>query len=133
MELTVLWVCTYSVISEYGQMRSYTGSVSERILLKDSLYQTALPRFHMPDIPPLVIYFCELSTVFLQGRSCLKLYFSLFYLVLFFLSICQNTGQRRRKWGISNKNFAYFQNSDKVGIASFLFRTALVLSPLSKQ
>lgn len=58
-------------------MRSYTGSVSERILVKDSLYQTALPRFHMPDIPPLMIYLCELSTVFLQGRSCFKLHFSL--------------------------------------------------------
>lgn len=51
-----------------------TLAVSERILGKDSLSQTASPLFHTPDISPLVVHSCELSSAFLQGRSRLRLY-----------------------------------------------------------
>lgn len=54
MGLLVLCICTYAVILEYGQRRSYVGSVSERILGKDSLSQTVLPLFHMSDISPFI-------------------------------------------------------------------------------
>lgn len=69
--LMALCVCTYGVILEYGQRRSYIDSMSERILGIDRLSQTVSPLFHMPDISPLVVHSCELSTAFLEGGHAL--------------------------------------------------------------
>ena len=67
-ELMAFWIYIYSMIFECGQRRSYILSESGRTLVKNSLSQIASPMFHIPDIPPGVLHFCELSTAFMKGK-----------------------------------------------------------------
>ena len=117
-----------------GQRRSYIGSESERPLVKNSLSPIAAPRFHMPDILPVVLHSCELSTASIQGRSCLRLHFRVTLPGAFLpRGLPEQWGKMGERVGHQIRTWPTFKTQIGLPLLVPSLEISSVLSPLSKQ